>query len=59
MKAKDRKESENKSVVLGTYNMASEGMDIPSLDTVILASPRSDIRQSIGRILRKNININQ
>ena len=29
MKAKDRKESENKSVVLGTYNMASEGMDIP------------------------------
>ena len=53
MNPKDRKETEDKLVVLGTYNMASEGMDIPSLDTVILASPRSDIRQSIGRILRK------
>lgn len=32
--------------------MASEGMNIPALDTLILASPKSDIVQSCGRILR-------
>ena len=53
MKALQRKDSEEKDIILGTFNMASEGMDIADLDTVILASPKSDIRQSIGRILRK------
>ena len=52
MKAKDRKESENKSVVSGTYNAASEG-GYPFEDTVILASPRSDIRQSNGKNITK------
>ena len=33
--------------------MASEGMDIPKLNTIILASPKSDIVQSIGWILRQ------
>ena len=34
--------------------MASEGMDIPILpDSIILASPKSNICQPIGRILRK------
>ena len=42
-----------KQVVLGTYHMASEGMDIPWLNTVVLASPKSDVKQSVGRILRK------
>ena len=27
--------------------MASEGMDIPKLNTIILASPKSDIVQSV------------
>ena len=42
-----------KQVLLGTYHMASEGMDVPELNTVVLASPKSDIKQSVGRILRK------
>lgn len=46
------KESEMCSVILGTFAMAAEGMDIPSLDTLLLASPKSDIEQSAGRILR-------
>jgi superfamily II DNA or RNA helicase len=46
-------ESEKKQIILGTYHMASEGMDIPSLNTLILASPISSIEQSIGRIQRK------
>lgn len=33
--------------------MFSEGADIPSLDTVILASPVSSVEQSVGRIFRK------
>jgi len=53
MKQKDLKLSEEKSIILGTYSMCSEGMDIPDLDAVIFASPKSDIIQSLGRILRK------
>lgn len=42
-----------KRVIMGTYHMASEGMDIPALNAVVLASPKSDVKQSVGRILRK------
>jgi len=45
--------SAEKQIILATYQMASEGMNIPSLNTVIFASPISDIQQSIGRILRE------
>lgn len=45
--------SETKQIILATYHMASEGMDIPSLNTLILASPISSIEQSIGRIQRQ------
>jgi superfamily II DNA or RNA helicase len=33
--------------------MSSEALDIPSLSTLILASPKTDIIQCVGRILRK------
>ena len=39
--------------MLGTYAMVSEGFDCPKLDTLIFASPKSSIEQSVGRILRK------
>ena len=52
MKKKERKISETKQVMLGTYSMSSEGLDVKELNTVIFASPKSDIVQSIGRILR-------
>lgn len=45
-------ESEGKRVMLATFAYASEGMDVPDLDTLILASPKSDVQQSVGRILR-------
>jgi superfamily II DNA or RNA helicase len=53
MKQKDLEISATKHVVLGTFAMASEGMNIPALDTLVMASPKSDIVQSVGRILRK------
>ena len=37
--------------------MASEGMDIPKLNTIILASPKSDVVQSVGRIMREKANV--
>lgn len=55
MKSEDLKESETKQFLLGTYNMVSEGFDLPKLDTLIMASPKSNVEQSIGRIQRKHI----
>ena len=45
--------SSQKQIILATYQMAAEGMNIPTLNTVIFASPISDIQQAIGRILRE------
>ena len=53
MKEKDLKESEKKQVVIATYAMAAEALDIKTLTTLIMATPKSDIQQSVGRILRE------
>ena len=45
-------EAERARVVFATYQMCSEGVDIPSLDTMIMASPISDCEQAVGRIRR-------
>ena len=52
MKEHKLKESEGKPLILATFEMASEGLDIKNLDTLILGTPKSNITQSIGRILR-------
>ena len=52
MKEKDLKISETKKVVIATYAMASEGLDIKTLSTLIMATPKSSVEQCIGRILR-------
>lgn len=52
MKEEQLKESESKKVILATYSMASEGLDIKTLTTLLLATPKTDIVQAIGRILR-------
>jgi len=53
MKQCDLNVSAEKQIILATYKLASEGFNVPSLNTVIFASPISDIQQSIGRILRE------
>jgi hypothetical protein len=52
MKPKELKDSETKSIILGTYSIASVGLDIKALNTLILATPRSDVVQASGRIQR-------
>lgn len=53
MNQKALKESEQCRLILATFPMANEGLDIPNLNSLILASPKSDIIQSVGRVLRK------
>ena len=54
MKEKDRKEAEQQADILfATYDMAHEGLDIDRLNTVILATPKKNIIQSVGRIMRR------
>lgn len=40
-------------IIIATYQMASEGYDNPKLDTLILASPKGNVEQAVGRILRR------
>ena len=53
MKEVDLTESSTKKIIFATFSQAHEGLDIPSLDTVILSTPKSDIVQSIGRVMRE------
>jgi superfamily II DNA or RNA helicase len=53
MKEKDLKISESKDLILATYEMVSEGLDIQALDTMIMCTPKAGINQTVGRILRK------
>lgn len=53
MKNAALQESNTKRVIFATYVIASEGYDNPELDTLILASPKSNIEQAVGRILRQ------
>jgi superfamily II DNA or RNA helicase len=52
MKESDLKATESKQIVIATYAMAAEALDIKTLTTLILATPKTDITQAVGRILR-------
>jgi superfamily II DNA or RNA helicase len=52
MKEKSLKETEGKKIVIATYSMAAEALDIKTLTTLIMCTPKTDIEQSIGRIMR-------
>lgn len=39
-------------IIYTTYQMASEGLDIPELSVLIATTPKANMEQSIGRILR-------
>jgi superfamily II DNA or RNA helicase len=52
MKQEDLQATEKKQIVLATYAMAAEALDIKTLSTLIMVTPKTDIVQSVGRILR-------
>lgn len=53
MKEQALKATEGKKIVIATYAMAAEALDIKTLTTLIMATPKTDIEQSVGRILRE------
>jgi len=52
MKEAALKKTESCKIVIATYSMAAEALDIKTLTTLILATPKTDIVQAVGRILR-------
>jgi superfamily II DNA or RNA helicase len=52
MSEEELKKSEKKQVILASYSMCQEGLDIPTLCAEFLISPKTDIIQIVGRILR-------
>ncbi len=40
------------SILIATYAMCKEGFDVPTLNTLVMATPRPDVDQIVGRILR-------
>jgi len=42
----------DKKILIATYTMCREGFDVPTLNTLVMATPRPDIDQIVGRILR-------
>jgi superfamily II DNA or RNA helicase len=41
-----------RKILIATYAMCREGFDQPTLNTLLMATPRPDIDQVVGRILR-------
>lgn len=51
---KDRDKAKQVKLVFASYSMLEEGYDDPELDTLVLATPRSTIQQTVGRIERES-----
>jgi superfamily II DNA or RNA helicase len=43
---------ETKRILIATYSMCKEGFDVAKLNTLVIATPRPDVDQIVGRILR-------
>jgi superfamily II DNA or RNA helicase len=52
MSEAELKKSETKQVIFSSYGLASEGLDIPTLNAEFLITPKTDVIQITGRILR-------
>lgn len=53
MKREELALTETKNVIIGSFKMIEEGADIKTLDTIILATPKGDVEQATGRIMRQ------
>jgi superfamily II DNA or RNA helicase len=51
--SKDRAEfCASKRILIATYQMCKEGFDVATLNTLVIATPRPDVDQIVGRIMR-------
>ena len=41
-----------KRIILGTYKMVDRGTNVPKWDSLCMATPRSNVKQAVGRVLR-------
>lgn len=53
MKTEELERTTQQQVILATYAMAAEGFDHKNLSVLVLATPKTDIVQSVGRIFRQ------
>ena len=56
MKEEELNISKDKKIIIATYAMAQEALDIKTLNTLVMCTPKTDVRQAIGRILRSKHN---
>lgn len=54
IKKEERAMAAKRKVLLATYGFTSEGTDLPRFDTLVMATPRSDVVQIAGRVLREH-----
>jgi len=52
LKKAERDSAKFAKIMLCTYQFAAEALDVPERDCLILASPKSKVKQVMGRILR-------
>jgi len=53
MKPEEWEVSAECDAIFSTYAMGKEGLDIPAMDTLYMATPKSDVEQAIGRVVRE------
>ncbi len=54
LKPEQKAELEAKPIILATYKIMCEGIDIKTLDTIFIVTPMKKVLQTCGRILRKH-----
>lgn len=52
MTKKQRDEAKKGNIIMATYKMTSEATDIPTIDTLVMGTPMSEVEQIIGRATR-------
>ena len=53
MKQKALDKASSAQVIFASYGMASEGLDIPELNTLFMVTSRKEVEQAVGRVVRK------
>jgi superfamily II DNA or RNA helicase len=52
LKKQAMRDAEKSKVIFATFSFANEGLDIQALNTIFFTTPKGDIVQAVGRILR-------